>query len=165
MSTTDHGTHSIESLDCLFKREPPNIGGSLDHSRRDINRKWRVVRFKNGKRHVQIVGVAVVEGEGRKARTCATVNPICHTIHVNDFDSPALQSRQHSVEKFWSHFQCPVGCECVMTRSGTHAMQHEDDPKSGRLRRHQMVNAGKIKCVQPDTYDAVVNLTHTHVSL
>ena len=155
LTNTHHSPVALSGYGLSIVEERP-----IRKAGRHIERERRAVPAQDRQRVLQIVAIAVVEGEADEAAAeIALGHSPVHLVERDDVDVGAPQSRQHVVEELRRDFQQPVRLERVRARR-PHVMQRQDRADAAEQRLQHAMCAGEVQRLQRGAQNGLLHSGH-----
>src|ERR1700730_3940104 len=144
--------------DGLLDRAPPQATAPVGHLACHVDRKGDAAPFQYRVGPLEIVAVAVVEGDTDESTAgVAASKPRVHLVEPDRLQVHPPKGQERGLEKPGRHLQCPRGLKRLSPR-GTYVMQGQNGADAAAPRTKHVVRPGKVQRLQPRPNDRSSNL-------
>ena len=135
------GVDRLEAPDRLFELEPPEARRAFDEPGRAIDGERRVAALEHGKRRLQRIAVAVVEGQRREGRAFAVDEPAAGFVERHEFEAFARDDVERDLEEPGGDLERAVRRVAGRRSFRPHPVERQNDARPAR--------GGSRRAVQP----------------
>ena len=131
----------LEAPDRLLELEPPEARRAFDEPDRAIDGEGRVAALEHGKRGLQSIAIAVVEGQSSKGRAFAVDEPAARFVERHEFEAFARDDVERRLEEPGGNLERAVRRVAGRRSFPPHPVECQNDARPAR--------GGSRRAVQP----------------